>query len=65
MDGFQLIAETRSIPRWAAIPIYVISSRATDRYAEKAIALGATGCLTKPVRSDQLAALLPGAPVPS
>jgi chemosensory pili system protein ChpA (sensor histidine kinase/response regulator) len=42
LNGFELIAEIRSNPIWAAVPTIVISSRSADKYVAKAMNLGAT-----------------------
>jgi len=57
MDGFQLIVETRGLSEWDSVPIYVVTSRAVDKYLLKAQNLGATGYLVKPVSTHQLAEL--------
>ncbi len=58
MDGFQLITETRGLDLWASVPIYIITSRVTEKYRERALARGATGFLPKPVTADDLSRIL-------
>jgi chemosensory pili system protein ChpA (sensor histidine kinase/response regulator) len=58
MDGFQLLVEARGLELWAHVPIYVVTSRAVDKYTQKALALGATGFLAKPVGVEQLRQVL-------
>ena len=54
MDGYQLITETRNLPRHAKTPIVVVSSRSTARYTERAITLGANTCLSKPFSEEHI-----------
>jgi chemotaxis protein histidine kinase CheA/ActR/RegA family two-component response regulator len=58
MGGFELISEIRAKHEFAATPIYVVSSRAANKYRERAQQLGATGYLTKPWSDAQLAELV-------
>jgi chemosensory pili system protein ChpA (sensor histidine kinase/response regulator) len=58
MDGYQLITETRNLPRHTKTPIVVVSSRSTARYTERAIALGANTCLSKPFSEEHIDAVI-------
>lgn len=54
MTGWQFLAAIKQQPRWAAIPIMVISSN--DPIETGAMAAGANDYLHKPMRIDELAA---------
>jgi chemosensory pili system protein ChpA (sensor histidine kinase/response regulator) len=58
MDGFQLITETRDLDMWSGVPIYVVTSRVTEKYRRRAEQLGANGFLSKPVRVEDLERIL-------
>ncbi len=58
LNGYELIAEIRSNPAWAATPVIVISSRSADKYVAKAMNLGATSFLFKPFTEAQISTLL-------
>ncbi len=61
-DGYTLAREVRSRPEWARLPILALSAFAMPGDAERALAAGCTGYLTKPVRRtvllDHVAGLL-------
>ena len=54
MDGVEFRRRQLVDPRWAAIPVLVMS--ASDRGAEIAAELGVTGFLAKPARGKELIA---------
>ena len=56
LDGEGFTREMRSDPRIADVPVCIISGHTAAR--EKALQLGAIGCLVKPIELEQLAAIL-------
>ena len=54
MDGFELLEWLKQQASLQNIPVVVISSRATDKYVQKAKALGSTAFLGKPYLLDSL-----------
>ncbi|RMG21669.1 MAG: response regulator, partial [Deltaproteobacteria bacterium] len=58
MHGFDLMERLRAEPRYAGIPIVVLSSRAGRKHRERARQLGAADFLAKPVNRDVLLARL-------
>jgi CheY-like chemotaxis protein len=54
MDGRELMKAMKSDPRFARIPVVVVSGEAAARHT--AAVLGADGCLQKPVDLDSLLA---------
>lgn len=53
-DGLTWCAELKSDPRYAAIPIVVLSARGQERDRERALALGAADFMTKPYSPHEL-----------
>jgi DNA-binding response OmpR family regulator len=53
-DGLTWCGELKSDPRYAAIPIVLLSARGQERDRERAIALGAADFLTKPYSPHEL-----------
>ncbi len=49
MDGYEAIKAIRNIPRYAALPIIVLSAKAIPGEREKALSIGANEYLQKPV----------------
>jgi len=58
MDGFELLEWVKSQEELKHIPVIMISSRATEKYVDKATALGCTAFLGKPYLIDNLVELL-------
>ncbi len=56
MDGRQFRARQRAHPRWASIPVLVLSSE--PKVAEEAASLGVAGFLQKPVEPEALLRVL-------
>ena len=48
MDGFELIEQVRSMPRWARLPIVVISGDTNPETPDRLKRLGADAYFTKP-----------------
>jgi len=57
MDGFELLEWVKSQADLKHIPVIMISSRATEKYVDKATALGCTAFLGKPYLIDSLVEL--------
>jgi chemotaxis protein histidine kinase CheA len=58
IDGFELLAQLRSLPRFSTVPMVVISSRVGAKYGDRARELGATAYLAKPYEDATLQRLL-------
>lgn len=48
-DGLALLAEMQAHPHWRTIPVVMLSGDRTAEFQERARALGARACLTKPL----------------
>ena len=57
-DGLTWCAELKADPRYADIPIILLSARGQERDRERALALGATEFLTKPYSPHELKRLV-------
>ncbi len=55
MDGMELIKTLRSDPNWADIPILMVTTEEDNEEKEKAIKIGATGYVVKPVTGEEIA----------
>jgi CheY-like chemotaxis protein len=55
MDGFELLAEVRRSPSLAAMPVIVASTESRPATRRRALALGASAFLNKPIDQDELA----------
>ncbi|WP_221934018.1 hybrid sensor histidine kinase/response regulator, partial [Tepidimonas thermarum] len=71
MDGFELVRALRNDPRWADLPVVMVTSRLADKHRLHAEALGVNHYLGKPYAEDELLALVaayarlaPAAPAP-
>ncbi len=53
-DGLTWCAELKGDPRYAGIPIVLLSARGQERDRERALALGAADFLTKPYSPQEL-----------
>ena len=53
-DGLTWCAELKSDPRYARIPIVLLSARGLERDREQALALGAADFMTKPYSPHEL-----------
>jgi len=58
MDGFEFIRRVRTSPRLASIPAIALTGSDLDTDIQRALALGFTTHLTKPVEMDDLVKLI-------
>jgi len=58
MDGFDLVRNIRGNPRWAELPVVMISSRIAQKHRDYATQLGANHYLGKPYGEEELLALV-------
>ncbi|MBA4254056.1 MAG: hypothetical protein C0441_09015, partial [Comamonadaceae bacterium] len=61
MDGFELLQQMRQEPRWADLPVIMITSRLADKHRQHAFALGVKHYLGKPYAEPELLALVQAA----
>jgi putative two-component system response regulator len=61
MDGFELLTELRKSDRTQDVPVIVLTGNGEDDLKRRALALGATDLLTKPVHPEDLIARLSSA----
>ncbi len=54
IDGFELLDQIRQNPEWQRIPRIVVSAYAFQRDQQRAMDLGATRYLVKPIRLNDL-----------
>jgi len=65
MDGLEMLAQLRSMPEQADLPVIVVSTEGSDETVRRAMELGANGYVYKPFTPEQLAEkLLPLGLVP-
>lgn len=53
-DGFKVLSEIRSIREADYIPVVVVTSDVTPQARQRALSLGATGFLTKPIEVNDM-----------
>ncbi len=58
MDGFDLVRNLRNDPRWAALPVIMITSRIADKHRQHAGELGVDHYLGKPYPEEELLSLV-------
>ena len=58
MDGFDLVHNVKAEPRWAELPIIMITSRIAEKHRDHARELGVDHYLGKPYDEDTLLALV-------
>ncbi len=58
MDGLTMIRELRKKPSYAGVPILFLTTESDASIKSQAKAAGATGWITKPFASDQLARIV-------
>jgi two-component system chemotaxis response regulator CheY len=56
MDGLKLVRRIRSDERYKDVPIIVITTEGTSEDRQRAMALGATAYITKPIQAPQVIA---------
>ena len=54
IDGFEFLRRIKAEPRFAVIPVVVLTTSQFDRDLTQSYALGASSCLTKPGDFEQL-----------
>jgi type IV pili sensor histidine kinase/response regulator len=60
MDGFSLLQLIRAHAHWRTLPVVMLTSRENPLHRNRAMALGASGYLTKPFQPNQLIASIQG-----
>ena len=60
MSGLDALAVIRSDPRWAALPVVMLTARAQHGDIEAGLSRGATDYVTKPFSPRELAARIEG-----
>jgi chemosensory pili system protein ChpA (sensor histidine kinase/response regulator) len=68
MDGFDLVRNVRADPRFADLPVIMITSRIAEKHREYAAALGVDHYLGKPYSEEELLSLVArhaGADIPT
>ena len=58
MDGITLIAEVRKLPGMRFMPILMLTTESQQSKRQEAKSAGATGWLVKPVKPDELLAVI-------
>ena len=58
MDGLSMIRALRQLPSYAGVPILFLTTESDAGIKSQAKAAGATGWITKPFASDQLARIV-------
>ncbi len=54
MDGLKLVGILRNDPKYKRTPIIIITTEGAEEDRKKAMAIGATAYLTKPIHTDEL-----------
>src|SRR5690348_6712764 len=54
VGGFELLARIRETPRWAHVPILMLTSKANENYVVRAFGAGVSDYVTKPFRPEEL-----------
>jgi CheY-like chemotaxis protein len=55
MSGFETVREIRKDPRYASLPVIVMTGRGLSRFRQEALSLGISGFMTKPFSPIELA----------
>lgn len=53
LNGFELLQQMRSSPKWKHIPVIMATSRTGDRHQQQAMQLGANAYLGKPIQAQE------------
>jgi two-component system alkaline phosphatase synthesis response regulator PhoP len=56
VSGYQVLIEARSDPRWARVPVIVVTARTLEMDAVRALETGANDFVRKPFQPDELLA---------
>ncbi len=56
VSGFEIITQIRETPKWADVPIIVLSGKVTEADAIRALESGANDYITKPYNPQELSA---------
>lgn len=56
-DGFETLAELRSVPEFAEVPVIMLTTSSDEEDRRRSLALGAQQFLTKPLSNQQLKVL--------
>lgn len=56
VSGFEIITQIRESPKWADVPIIVLSGKVTEADAIRALECGANDYITKPYNPQELSA---------
>jgi two-component system chemotaxis response regulator CheY len=54
MDGLKFIAMVRNDPHYRMVPIVIITTEGAVDDRDRALALGADACITKPIQNTQI-----------
>ncbi len=54
LDGLSLLKILRERPQWADLPVLVETAEGQDEDRDRALLLGATGCIDKPFKPTEL-----------
>lgn len=54
MDGLKLVGILRNDPKYKRTPIIIITTEGAEEDRKKAMSIGATAYLTKPIHTDEL-----------
>lgn len=60
MSGLLLTRELRSEPKWAGLPVVLITMEASPGMSEQAVAAGANAFMQKPIKADVLRSTVQG-----
>ncbi|MBD2699004.1 response regulator [Spirosoma sp. BT702] len=59
-DGFETLAQLRNSPKFASLPVVMLTTSSDNSDRQRSMALGADQCLTKPASYKQLVGLVKG-----
>ncbi len=58
LDGLKLVKRLRADPGYQHVPIIIITTEGAEEDRQRALALGATAYITKPIQATQVIALV-------